>query len=38
MPAWQPAILNDKPVAKKMVQTIAIELPETSTAGTAAGG
>jgi murein L,D-transpeptidase YafK len=35
MPAWQPAILNDKPVAKKMVQTIAIELPETATA---AGG
>ena len=28
MPAWQPAILNDKPVAKKMVQTVAIELPE----------
>ena len=25
MPAWQPAILNDKPVAKKMRQTFAIE-------------
>lgn len=25
MPNWQPAILNDKPVPKKMVQTIAIE-------------
>ncbi|MBL7739785.1 MAG: L,D-transpeptidase family protein [Chitinophagaceae bacterium] len=28
MPEWQPAILNDKPVAKKMVQTIAIEIPQ----------
>jgi hypothetical protein len=28
MPQWQPAVLNDKPVPKKMVQTIAIELPE----------
>jgi murein L,D-transpeptidase YafK len=28
MPVWKPAILHDKPVAKKMVQTIAIELPE----------
>jgi murein L,D-transpeptidase YafK len=28
MPVWKPAILYDKPVAKKMVQTIAIELPE----------
>ncbi len=28
MPNWQPAILNDKPVPKKMVQTIAIELPD----------
>jgi hypothetical protein len=25
MPEWQPAILNDKPVAKKMVQTVTIE-------------
>ncbi|HZF66073.1 MAG TPA: energy transducer TonB, partial [Chitinophagaceae bacterium] len=25
MPTWQPAILNDKPVAKKMKQGIAIE-------------
>jgi len=25
MPVWQPAILNDKPVAKKMVQTVTIE-------------
>lgn len=24
MPTWQPALLNDKPVAKKMVQTITI--------------
>ena len=28
MPEWQPALLNDKPVPKKMVQTIAIEIPE----------
>jgi hypothetical protein len=28
MPNWQPAILNDKPVPKKMVQTIAIELSD----------
>jgi murein L,D-transpeptidase YafK len=33
MPEWQPAILNDKPVPKKMVQTIAIEIPEAATAG-----
>jgi hypothetical protein len=32
MPSWQPALLNDKPVPKKMVQTVAIELPETTTA------
>ena len=38
MPKWQPAILNDKPVAKKMVQTVPIELPETATATTAAAG
>jgi murein L,D-transpeptidase YafK len=25
MPAWQPAILNDKPVAKKMIQTVTVE-------------
>ena len=25
MPEWQPALLNDKPVAKKMVQTVTIE-------------
>lgn len=25
MPVWQPAILNDKPVPKKMVQTVMIE-------------
>ena len=25
MPAWQPAILNDKPVPKKMVQTVPVE-------------
>jgi hypothetical protein len=28
MPGWKPALLNDKPVAKKMVQTISIEVPE----------
>lgn len=27
MPTWQPALLNDKPVAKKMVQTVTIETP-----------
>lgn len=25
MPTWKPALLNDKPVAKKMVQTITVE-------------
>jgi murein L,D-transpeptidase YafK len=25
MPSWQPAVLNDKPVAKKMVQTVTVE-------------
>ena len=25
MPVWLPAVLNDKPVAKKMVQTVTIE-------------
>jgi hypothetical protein len=33
MPVWQPAILNDKPVAKKMVQTIAIETPDSIAGG-----
>lgn len=28
MPVWKPAVLHDKPVAKKMVQTIAIESAE----------
>ena len=28
MGTWQPALLHDKPVAKKMVQTINIEIPE----------
>jgi murein L,D-transpeptidase YafK len=28
MPVWKPAVLHDKPVAKKMVQTIAIEASE----------
>jgi murein L,D-transpeptidase YafK len=28
MENWQPAMLNDKPVAKKMVQTITVEIPE----------
>jgi murein L,D-transpeptidase YafK len=27
MPIWQPAILNDKPVAKKMIQTVTVETP-----------
>jgi murein L,D-transpeptidase YafK len=27
MPAWQPAMLNDKPVAKKMIQTVTVEAP-----------
>lgn len=31
MPGWQPAVLHNKPVAKKMVQTITVE-PEMSTA------
>jgi murein L,D-transpeptidase YafK len=30
MPVWQPAILNDKPVAKKMIQTVTVEIPEMS--------
>jgi outer membrane biosynthesis protein TonB len=25
MPSWKPAILNDKPVAKKMIQTVTVE-------------
>jgi murein L,D-transpeptidase YafK len=33
MPGWQPALLNDKPVAKKMVQTVAIEVPEKGIGG-----
>ncbi|MEI9810826.1 MAG: L,D-transpeptidase family protein [Bacteroidota bacterium] len=33
MPEWQPAILNDKPVPKKMVQTIAIEVAESLVGG-----
>jgi hypothetical protein len=28
MPNWQPAILHDKPVPKKMVQTVTVEGPE----------
>ena len=28
IPAWQPALLNDKAVPKKMVQTVTIEIPE----------
>jgi hypothetical protein len=28
MPTWQPALLNDKPVPKKMVQTVTVEIPE----------
>ena len=27
MPVWQPALLNDKPVAKKMIQTVTIAAP-----------
>ena len=26
METWQPAILNDKPVPKKMIQTITVEM------------
>jgi murein L,D-transpeptidase YafK len=26
MPTWQPALLHDKPVAKKMVQTVSVEI------------
>ncbi len=28
MATWEPAMLNDKPVPKKMVQTVTIEIPE----------
>jgi murein L,D-transpeptidase YafK len=28
MAKWQPALLNDKSVAKKMIQTITVEIPE----------
>jgi hypothetical protein len=28
MPEWKPAVLSDKPVAKKMVQTITVAIPE----------
>jgi hypothetical protein len=28
MATWQPAMLNDKPVPKKMVQTVTIEIPQ----------
>jgi outer membrane biosynthesis protein TonB len=28
MPNWEPALLYDKPVAKKMVQTVTIEIPQ----------
>lgn len=27
MPTWQPAILSDKPVPKKMIQTVTVETP-----------
>jgi hypothetical protein len=27
MGTWKPAILNDKPVAKKIIQTITVEAP-----------
>ncbi|MEO6613427.1 MAG: L,D-transpeptidase family protein [Chitinophagaceae bacterium] len=27
MGTWKPALLNDKPVAKKMIQTVTVELP-----------
>jgi len=26
MPTWQPAMLNDKPVAKKMIQTVTVQV------------
>lgn len=35
MPNWEPAILNDKPVPKKIVQTVTIELPDTTIANNA---
>jgi hypothetical protein len=38
MPTWQPALLNDKPVAKKMIQTITIEVQESTNPNVAAGG
>ena len=38
MPTWQPALLNDKPVAKKMVQTVTIEVPENASPNVANGG
>jgi hypothetical protein len=28
MPEWKPATLNDKPVPKKMIQTVTVEVPE----------
>lgn len=28
MPEWAPATLNDKPVPKKMIQTVTVEVPE----------
>lgn len=28
MPEWQPAMLNDKPVPKKMIQTVTVEVKE----------
>jgi murein L,D-transpeptidase YafK len=31
MPAWQPALLRDKPVPKKMIQTVMVEVDETGT-------
>jgi hypothetical protein len=28
MPTWKAAVLNDKPVAKKMIQTVTVEIPQ----------
>jgi hypothetical protein len=30
MGTWQPALLKDKPVAKKMIQTVTVEIPQTA--------
>jgi murein L,D-transpeptidase YafK len=32
MPEWQPALLHDKPVPKKIIQTVTVEVPEDAVA------